>query len=194
MDAIPPRDDDRNYAADDREVPPSRPYTRRTTSPRSYRSSSGPRTYSRTSSSAPKRAPARKPPAKPGQYTYKSRGETLIAAFLKDTGIKFLYEYPLIIIDDDNKIRVWYPDFWLPELSIVVEYFGMVNDEQYREQMVKKQDLYKKLDIDFIGLDTNMVQLDKNWEKFIVMRIMEIMDSKRPIYKRLEELKRKYTW
>ena len=125
---------------------------------------------------------------------YKSRGENLIAGFLKETGIKFLYEYPVIIIDDDNKIRVWYPDFWLPELSIVVEYFGMVNDEQYREQMKKKQDLYRKLDIDFIGVDTNMVQLSKNWEKFIIMRMIEIMDSKAPIYRRLEQLRKKYTW
>ncbi len=140
-----------------------------------------------------KRLPRKRVSRRPGNV-YKSRGETLIAEFLKEAGIKFLYEYPLIIIDDDNKIRVWYPDFWLPELSIVVEYFGMVNDEQYREQMKKKQDLYNKLDINFIGLDTHMVQLSKNWEKFIVMRIMEIMDSKRPLYRRLEELKRKYTW
>ncbi len=143
-----------------------------------------------------RRAPPRKriPYKRPAHEKYKSRGEKLIAGFLEEAGIKFLYEYPLIIIDDDNKIRVWYPDFWLPELSIVVEYFGMVNDEQYREQMKKKQDLFTKLDINFIGLDTNMVQLSKNWEKFIVMRIMEIMDSKRPIYRRLERLKEKYTW
>lgn len=146
----------------------------------------------RTTTSRP---PLRKPYQRKSQKNpYKSRGENLIAGFLKETGIKFLYEYPLIIIDDDNKIRVWYPDFWLPELSIVVEYFGMVNDEQYREQMKKKQDLYRKLDIDFIGVDTNMVQLDKNWEKFIIMRIMEIMDSKGPIYRRLEQLRKKYTW
>jgi len=138
--------------------------------------------------------PRKTPYQRPKGELYKSRGEKLIAGFLKEAGIKFLYEYPVIIIDDDNKIRVWYPDFWLPELSIVVEYFGMMNDEQYREQMKKKQDLYKKLDIDFIGLDTNMIQLSKNWEKFIVMRIMEIMDSKEPIYRRLQQLKKKYTW
>lgn len=125
---------------------------------------------------------------------YKSRGEDLIAKFLKEAGLKFHYEYPIIVIDDDNKIRVWYPDFWLPEVNIVIEYFGMVNDEQYREQMKKKTDLYRRLDIDFVGLDTHMVQLDKNWEKFIIMRIMEIMDSKRILYRRLEKLKQKYTW
>lgn len=144
--------------------------------------------------STPRPSTRSKPYQRSKKEPYKSRGETLIAGFLKETGIKFLYEYPVIIIDDDNKIRVWYPDFWLPELSIVVEYFGMVNDEQYREQMKKKQELYKKLDIDFIGLDTNMVQLSKNWEKFIIMRLMEIMDSKEPIYRRLQQLRKKYTW
>ena len=159
--------------------------------------SSGPsqrKPYRATARPRLKTGPYKRPAGRIAASPYKSRGENLIAGFLKEAGIKFLYEYPVIIIDDDNKIRVWYPDFWLPELSIVVEYFGMVNDEQYREQMKKKQDLYRKLDIDFIGLDTNMVQLDKNWEKFIVMRIMEIMDSKGPLYRRLEQLKRKYTW
>jgi hypothetical protein len=126
-----------------------------------------------------------KKPFLPGRSeNYKSRGENLIAGFLKEAGIKFLYEYPIIIIDDDDKIRMWYPDFWLPQLNIVIEYFGMMNDEQYREQVKKKQTLYQRLDIDFIGLDTSMVQLHKNWEKFIIMRIMEIMDSKRPLYRR----------
>jgi len=145
----------------------------------------------------PRAAPAkqqRRPTQRKKSELYKSRGEKLIAAFLKETGIKFHYEYPLIIIDDDKKIRVWYPDFWLPELNIVIEYFGMVNDEQYRELMKKKEALYNQLDIDFIGLDSHLVQPHKNWEKFTVMRVMEIMDSKRPLYRKLEELKRKYTW
>ena len=176
--------EDRGDKGEQRDVAERRLYRPRTTSTirRKPYSTTRPRTGTGTAYKRPIGEP------------YKSRGEKLIAGFLKETGIKFLYEYPVIIIDDDNKIRVWYPDFWLPELSIVVEYFGMVNDEQYREQMKKKQDLYRKLDIDFIGLDTNMVQLSKNWEKFIVMRIMEIMDSKAPLYRRLEQLKKKYTW
>ena len=98
-------------------------------------------------------------------------------------------------MDDDKKIRIWYPDFWLPQLNIVIEYFGMVNeDAQYRELVKKKETLYQKLDIDFIGLDKNMVQMHKNWEKFTVMRIMEIMDSKNPLYIRLKKLKSTYTW
>lgn len=114
--------------------------------------------------------------------------------FLKDCGLKFYYEYPIIIIDDDGKQRIWYPDFWIPELSIVVEYFGMVDDAQYLELVKKKETLYRKLNIDFIGVSNHMVQLEKNWEKFIIMRMLDIMDSKDPIYHTLQGLKQKYTW
>lgn len=143
------------------------------------------------------RGPRRASPSfrRKSSETYKSRGEKLIANFLGEAGIKFHYEYPLLITDEDQKIRLWYPDFWLPEINIVVEYFGMVNeDAQYRELVAKKTKMYNSLDIDFIGLDKNMVQMHKNWEKYIVMRIMEIMDSKEPIYRRLKNLKSKYTW
>ena len=52
--------------------------------------------------------------------TYKSKGERLIASFLQENGIKFHYEYPFGI-NDDGKFRIWYPDFWLPSLNIVIE-------------------------------------------------------------------------
>ena len=74
------------------------------------------------------RGPIKRAPARRIVEPYKSRGEKLLAGFFKEAGIKFHYEYPILIIDEDKKIRVWYPDFWLPQLSIVVEYFGMVND------------------------------------------------------------------
>jgi hypothetical protein len=151
-----------------------------------------------SSGQAPPRGPPlrRGPPSSRPRFNnpYKSRGENWIGSFLKEAGIKFHYEYPVVIVDDDKKVRIWYPDFWLPELNIVIEYFGMMNDEQYREAAEKKLQTFKKLNVDFIGVNTNMIQLDKNWEKFIIMEIMGIMESKKPIYRRLEQLKKKYTW
>ncbi len=129
----------------------------------------------------------------PKKPSYKSRGENLIAKFLKDTGLKYHYEYPLMVIDDDGKMRIWYPDFWIPELSIVIEYFGMMEDEQYRELVKKKELVYKSLNIDMINVFNWTVQESKNWEKFIIMRMIEIMDSKDPLYHKLYKLKQKYT-
>lgn len=133
-------------------------------------------------------------PENPSLQELKSRGERFIAQFLNDSGIKYHYEYPIIIIDEDKKQRIWYPDFWIPELSIVIEYFGMVDDEQYLELVKKKEKVYHALNINFIGVSNHMVQLEKNWEKFIIMRMIEIMDSKDPIYHKLLQLKQKYTW
>ncbi|MFW5705272.1 MAG: hypothetical protein ACOCXG_05540, partial [Nanoarchaeota archaeon] len=63
--------------------------------------------------------------------TYKSKGELEIAKFLDKMEIKFFYEFPISIIDENNKHRVWYPDFYLTEFQIVIEYFGMMDNENY---------------------------------------------------------------
>jgi hypothetical protein len=59
----------------------------------------------------------------------KSKGEEAIAEVLKKYNIDFVYEYPLLIKEqkegDGEKLRIWYPDFWLPKYSIIIEYFGM---------------------------------------------------------------------
>jgi hypothetical protein len=65
----------------------------------------------------------------------KSNGEKAIAEILKKYNIDFVYEHPLLIKEtkenDTEKLRIWYPDFWLPKYSIIIEYFGMVGNPDY---------------------------------------------------------------
>ena len=68
---------------------------------------------------------------------YKSRGERAIAEILTKYNLVFVYEHPLLIKEqkenDSEKLRIWYPDFWLPKYSIVIEFFGMEGDKNYDE-------------------------------------------------------------
>lgn len=122
--------------------------------------------------------------------TYKSRGERLLAGFLEENRIKFHYEYPLLV-HDAGQLRIWYPDFWLPRLNIVIEYFGLYGNGDYDKGVLKKRRIYKDLEIDFIEVKKDTFR--GNWQKYLVMAIMEILESKNSALNSLARLKEKYS-
>lgn len=123
---------------------------------------------------------------------YKSDGEKKIAEFLKQEHINFLYEHPLAITDEDRKIRVWYPDFWLIELNIVIEYIGMKGRYlEYDRGIERRKKIYNALKIDFIEISPGLL-IKHNWKRFIAMKILEIMESKGYIYHKMKVLAKKY--
>ena len=121
----------------------------------------------------------------------KSTGEKKIAAFLKEERIHFVYEYPLAITDEDRKVRIWYPDFWLPELNIIIEYIGMKGKISYDKQLVRKKKIYNALKIDFLEIAPGLI-VKGNWKRFIAMKIIDIMRSKSHLYNKMKILSRKY--
>lgn len=128
----------------------------------------------------------------PGLQTeLKSTGEKKIAQFLKDEKIHFLYEYPLAITDEDRKVRIWYPDFWLPELNIIIEYIGMKGKGDYDRASFRKKKVYNALKIDFIEISPGLI-IKGNWKRFIAMKIIDIMRSKSYLYNKMKTLSRKY--
>ena len=59
----------------------------------------------------------------------KSKGEKRIADFLFEHSVDYKYEYPW---RTDSGIVI-YPDFYLPQLKLVIEYWGMEGDKDYDE-------------------------------------------------------------
>jgi len=106
---------------------------------------------------------------------YKSRGERYIADFLEDRDIDFQYEYPLAI-KDREQVRIWYPDFTLPEYNMIIEYFGMNRDPAYSQQMAHKMFAYKEADIDGIYLLES--SLAGNWQEQILDKIERNLEGK----------------
>ncbi|MBA4386709.1 MAG: hypothetical protein C0404_01940 [Verrucomicrobia bacterium] len=68
-----------------------------------------------------------------------SSGERLIAEWLSSHGIAYRYDAKFRIIAE-FQIR---PDFYLPELDVYIEYWGLDNP-QYKMSMYKKQTLYQQ--------------------------------------------------
>lgn len=106
---------------------------------------------------------------------YKSKGEQRIAAFLKSRDIAFQYEYPLAI-RDRGQVRIWYPDFRLPEYGTIIEYFGMNGNTAYHEQMAHKISTYRAAGIDGIYLTEASFRGD--WQGMILDRIEQTLEGK----------------
>ena len=68
-----------------------------------------------------------------GSLKFKSEGERRIADFLESNSIKYHYEPPLLINSASGKPRIWYPDYYLPEFSAYIEYYGLVGRQNYDE-------------------------------------------------------------
>ena len=107
--------------------------------------------------------------------SFKSRGEREIAEFLSQQNIAYQYEYPLAVIDQD-KTKIWYPDFRLPEYNMIIEYFGMMGNSGYDEQMRHKLKAYKEAGID--GIYLNELTLKGPWHELIIDRIEQNLEEK----------------
>lgn len=119
---------------------------------------------------------------------YKSRGEKRIAEFLDDYNIRFQYEYPLAIKDRDQ-VRIWYPDFTLPEYSTIIEYFGMNGNDAYDEQMYHKIQTYKQAGINGIYLMESSFL--GNWQDQILERIEQSLEGK---LRKISSVSRSHDW
>jgi len=115
-----------------------------------------------------------------GQYgkigsQYRSWGEEQIARFLDRHGFNYHYEYPLALIDR-GMVRLYYPDFQLPELGMIIEYFGVNGNPRYDEQVKHKMGIYRQVGIE--GLFLNRDSLRGNWPNRILGQMEDILQNR----------------
>ena len=67
----------------------------------------------------------------------KSRGEKRIGDFLFEHDIDFIYERPFSF-----KGKKIYPDFYLPKEKLIIEYYGLLGNKEYEEEVKYKQEFY----------------------------------------------------
>ncbi len=87
-------------------------------------------------------------------YDKMTRAEKEVADFLKSLGIKWSYEHPVFVWDENNRPRVWAPDFYLVSFGIYVEVCGSKDfNYEYRRKIFHRNGyrlvflhLYKKSD------------------------------------------------
>jgi len=68
-----------------------------------------------------------------------TKPEKEVANFLKNIGIKWSYEQPVFIWDENKRPRVWTPDFYLVSFGIYIEVCGSKSfDYRYRKETLAK--------------------------------------------------------
>ncbi len=64
-----------------------------------------------------------------------------MARMLRRHGIRYRYEQPLAVVDRD-KVRIWYPDLWLPDHAVAVDYAGLMDRPDYARGMAYRHRVY----------------------------------------------------
>lgn len=106
---------------------------------------------------------------------YRSRAEVRIAGLLDREGIAYRYEHPLAVVDQ-GKVRIWYPDFHLPEYGMIIEYFGVNGDAEYDKRTEHKMKVYKNTGIEGVFLNEDM--LKRQWPTGIIRQIEGILQQR----------------
>ncbi|MBC8481448.1 MAG: hypothetical protein H8D47_02125 [Planctomycetes bacterium] len=100
--------------------------------------------------------------------SFKSRGEEQIARLFDRSSIAYRYEHPAAVVDR-GKTRIWYPDFYLPEYGMIVEYFGVNGNRAYDDQARHKMEVYNANGLD--GLFLTEASFKGDWPTRIIGQI-----------------------
>ena len=80
----------------------------------------------------------------------RSKAEKKIADFLVNHGVKYHYEKMLRTWALGSKIS--FPDFYLPQYKIYIEYWGLIDYERYSLTMKRKMAKYYEISLNWINL------------------------------------------
>jgi len=120
---------------------------------------------------------------------YRSRAEVRIAQVLDQEGIAYRYEHPLAVVDQ-GKTRIWYPDFYLPEYGMILEYFGVHGDAAYDRRTEHKLKVYESTGVE--GVFLNEDSLRRHGSTGITRQIESVLQQRlRRFYGRPAQLREK---
>lgn len=117
---------------------------------------------------------------------FKSEGERRIAYFLNENAIRYQYESGVLVHADEDKPRLWYPDFYLPEFGTYIEYYGLKGKPNYDSGIKRKETTYARMGLEVIPVYPWTFTQD--WKGYIMKGI------KQGVTRRYERLMSKPYW
>lgn len=102
-----------------------------------------------------------------------SPAEINVKNYLKEREIKFTYNFPVALYDEQAKLRIWYPDFYLPSLGIYLEVCGTEKDslEKYRRKCVYEEN---EIPVHFI----HYYKAESSWKGYFESEIQRIENNR----------------
>lgn len=98
-------------------------------------------------------------------HMVRSRGEAMIDAFFYENRIVHAYER-LVPIE-----QTMYCDFYLPELNVYVEFWGMESNPKYKARKTKKLELYRQSDLKLIEIKDEHIN---NLEDYLTGQLVKL--------------------
>jgi hypothetical protein len=100
-----------------------------------------------------------------------SYAENEVATFLKKNHIRWEFQHPVSVKDPDDLTRIWYPDFYLPDLGLYVEVCGAE-----REGYERRKTTFEKNRIPIVFVQT--YKDENTWKNYLLMTIKKIHESR----------------
>jgi len=96
-----------------------------------------------------------------------SEPEKEVSEFLRSLSLWWKYENPIFLTDEEDRPRVWTPDFYLPDLGVHIEVCGSDEfDYKYRKKVYSRNDS----PVIFI----HYYEEQRRWKYYLLQRIREI--------------------
>ena len=104
-------------------------------------------------------------------YHDMTKTEQKVAIYLRELDFWWIYESPLFLYDENERPRVWTPDFYVPKLGMYIEVCGADLDSyEYRK------DIYKRNQVNVIFV--HLYKEEEKWKNNLVKRIIEIENQR----------------
>jgi len=101
-------------------------------------------------------------------YDKMTNAEREVAELLKNLGIKWSYEHPVFVWDENKRPRVWAPDFYLVQFGVYIEVCGSDKfDYKYR------RNIYNENGYDVIFL--HLYKESDRWKYHLLSYLEKIM-------------------
>jgi len=89
--------------------------------------------------------------------------------------IRYFYEHPLAVIDRE-KVRVYYPDFWLPDFAVAVEYVGGIGLDGYEQCLAHKKAVYNENGVRCIYVSPD--DMKRYWPRRILRELRAVTERR----------------
>jgi hypothetical protein len=93
--------------------------------------------------------------------------ERKVAEYLNELNLRWIFEAPVFLYDNEDRPRVWTPDFYLPSLGMHIEVWNMEEKSpEYREKAYKRNG--------YNVIFVHAFKEENQWKNFLVSRITSI--------------------
>jgi len=113
-------------------------------------------------------------------YDKMTNAEQLVADFLKQNRIRWEFERPVVLLDDADRVRIWSPDYYLPELGVYVEVAASGNSTSYEYRAT----VYNKNKIPVVFVNPYK---QNDWEQWVITCLNSIHQDRWEIIKSIKK-------